>query len=213
MRPRYDFEGLVAALNRAGSFSSALQRIMPEARRRHSEAAADLAADLAARYGHPDADTVRRAALLHDVGRTLDLAALKGIACWHGWLPDGYEWAAGANLLHGPAGAAVARAVGLSAEGAAAVRYHVTGRPELALADKIVMAADAAEGTRRYAWAPAAREALAVSLELAVAFWVVLKVEKVRAAGLALHPRSSQTLDALDADVAAEARRLANPFL
>jgi hypothetical protein len=38
-------------------------------------------------------------------------------------------------------------------------------------------------------------------------------VEQVRAAGLALHPRSSQTLDALDADVVAEARRLANPFL
>ena len=213
MRPRCDFEGLVAALNRAENSSSALRLIMPEARRRHSEAASDLAADLAARYGHPDADAIRRAALLHDVGRTLDLAALKGIACWHGWPPDDYEWAAGANLLHGPAGAAVAQAVELSAEGAAAVRYHVTGRPELALADKIIMAADAAEGTRRYAWAPTAREALAVSLELAVAFWIVLKVERVRAAGLALHPRSSQTLDALGADLVAEARRLANPFL
>jgi len=213
MRPRYDFEGLVAALNRAGNLSSGLHLIMPEARRRHSEAASDLAADLAARYGHPDADAVRRAALLHDVGRSLNLAALRGINDWHGWPPDDYEWAAGANLLHGPAGAAVARAVGLSAEGAAAVRYHVTGRPELALADKIIMAADAAEGTRRYAWAPTAREALAVSLELAVAFWVVLKVESVRAARLALHPRSSQTLEALGADVVAEARRLAKPFL
>ncbi len=213
MRPRYDFESLVAALSRAEDLSSALRRIMPDARRRHSEAASDLAGDLAARYGHPDADAVRRAALLHDVGRTLGLAALKGIAHWHGWPPDDHEWAAGANLLHGPAGAAVAQAVGLSAEGAAAVRYHVTGRPELTPADKIVMAADAAERTRRYAWAPAAREALAVSLDLAVAFWLVLKVEKVRAAGLTLHPRSSQTLDALGADVVAEARRLANPFL
>ncbi len=213
MRPRYDFESLVAALSRAEDLSSALRRIMPDARRRHSEAASDLARDLAARFGHPDADAVRRAALLHDVGRTLGLAALKGIAHWHGWPPDDHEWAAGANLLHGPAGAAVAQAVGLSAEGAAAVRYHVTGRPELAPADKMVMAADAAERTRRYAWAPAAREALAVSLDLAVAFWLVLKVEKVRAAGLTLHPRSSQTLDALGADVVAEARRLANPFL
>jgi hypothetical protein len=75
------------------------------------------------------------------------------------------------------------------------------------------MAADAAEETRPYAWAPAAREALETSLELAVSFWVYLKVEKVRAAGLPLHPRSAETLAALDATLVAEARRLARPFL
>ena len=119
----------------------------------------------------------------------------------------------GADLLHGPAGAAAAAALGLPTEGAAAVRYHVTGRPDLTPADMIVMAADAAEETRPYAWAAAAREALATSLGLAVAFWVYLKAEKVRAAGLPLHPRSAETLAALDDTLAAEARRRARPFL
>ncbi len=213
MKAAYGFDELVAALSGAEDLISALRLIMPPARWRHSEAASRLAASLAAEYGHPEAAEVRRAALLHDVGRTLRASAWASIADWHGWPPDDDEWAGGAGLLHGPAGAAAGTALGLTAEGAAAVRYHVTGRPGLTLADMIVMAADAAEETRRYRWAPTARRALADSLELAVAFWVTLKAEMVRAAGLALHPRSRQTLAYLGADVVAAARRLAVPFL
>jgi HD superfamily phosphohydrolase YqeK len=116
-------------------------------------------------------------------------------------------------LMHGPAGAAVAAALGLPEEGVAAVRYHVTGRPDLTLLDKIIMAADAAEETRPYPWAAAARRALQDSLELAVAFWIKLKTEQVRAGGGVVHPRSSQTLAALGSETAAEARRLVIPFL
>ena len=208
-----DLGRLVAALRGVGDIGSALRAVLPAERMRHSEAASRLAAEVAVRYGHPGADVVRRAALLHDVGRALEAPALRDVAVWRGWRPDKYEWAGGMDLLHGPAGALVAAAAGLPAEGAAAVRYHVTGRPALTLADKAVMAADAAEETRPYAWAEAAREALAVSLELAVAFWVYLKAEKVRAAGLPLHPRSAQTLAAFDGALVAEARRRARPFL
>ena len=213
MKAAYGFDELVAALRGAEDLGSALRRIMPPARWRHGEAASRLAASLATKYGHADVEVVRRAALLHDVGRALESSAPTNIADWHGWPPDDDEWAGGPGLRHGPAGAAVAAALALAAEGAAAVRYHVTGRSGLTLADKIVMAADAAEETRRYRWAPTARRALADSLELAVAFWVTLKAEKVRAAGLTVHPRSSQTLASLDDAVIAEARRLAVPFL
>lgn len=208
-----DFGRLVAALRDADDLASALRGVMPADRWRHSEAAARLAGELAERSGYPDPDVVHRAALLHDVGRVLAVSALRRVSEWHGWPPDEDEWAGGADLLHGPAGAAIAAALGLPAEGAAAVRYHVTGRPALTPADKIIMAADAAEETRPYAWAAAARKALETSLELAVAFWVFLKVEKVRAAGLPLHPRSAETLAALDEALVAEARRLARPFL
>jgi HD superfamily phosphohydrolase YqeK len=75
------------------------------------------------------------------------------------------------------------------------------------------MAADAAEETRQYPWAAAARRALQDSLDLAVAFWITLKAEQVRAAGRKLHPRSSQTLASLGSRIAAEARRLVTPFL
>jgi putative nucleotidyltransferase with HDIG domain len=208
-----DFGRLVATLRGADDLASAVRGALPAERWRHSEAAARLAGELAERYGYAEPDVVRRAALLHDVGRGLSLPALRGVPDWYGWPPDEAEWAGGADLLHGPAGAAVATALGLAAEGAAAVRYHVTGRPALTLADRIIMAADAAEETRPYDWAEVAREALETSLELAVAFWVYLKVEKVRAAGLPLHPRSAETLAAFDAKLVAEARRLARPFL
>lgn len=213
MKPGGDFGRLVATLQRADDLESAVRGVLPEERWRHSEAAARLAGELADRYGYPEPDVVRRAALLHDVGRALEVPALRDVSDWYGWPPDEDEWSGGADLLHGPAGAAVASALGLAAEGAAAVRYHVTGRPDLTLADRIIMAADAAEETRPYAWAPAAREALGTSLELAVAFWVYLKVEKVRAAGFPLHHRSAETLAAFDATLIAEARRLARPFL
>ncbi len=186
---------------------------MPPGRWRHSDAASSLAAELATRYRYPAADVARRAALLHDVGRTLTNSALAAIVDWRGWPPDEDERAAGPGLMHGPAGAAVAAALGLAGEGATAIRYHVTGRADLSLLDKIIMAADAAEETRQYPWAAGARRALQDSLDLAVAFWLTLKAEQVRAAGRKLHPRSSQTLVSLGSRIAAEARRLVTPFL
>lgn len=213
MSAALDFDGLAAALNEADDLSSVLRAIMPPARWRHSDAASRLASALAARYDYSAADVARRAALLHDVGRTLAPSALATIVDWRGWPPDEDERAAGPALMHGPAGAAVTAALGLPAEGVAAVRYHVTGRWDLTLLDKIVMAADAAEETRQYPWAAAARRALEDSLEIAVAFWITLKGEQVRAAGRKLHPRSSQALASLGSETTAEARRRVISFL
>jgi putative nucleotidyltransferase with HDIG domain len=208
-----DFDGLVSVLRRADDLTSALRAVMTPARWRHSEAAGRLAAVLAARYSCNRPEIVRRAALLHDVGRALPPEAIAHIVDWRGWPPDEYERAAGPALTHGPAGAAVAAALGLADEAAAAIRFHVTGREGLTVTDKIVMAADAAEETRPYPWAETARRALDESLELCVAFWITLKIEQVRAAGRAVHPRSSQTLASLGADITTRARSLAAPFL
>ncbi|MGD8717833.1 MAG: HD domain-containing protein [Candidatus Zixiibacteriota bacterium] len=208
-----DFNAVVAALGAAADEDSALREMMSERRYDHSRGAAELAETLARQYGHPAPALVRRAALLHDVGRVLTPRAMKGISDWRGWPPDDVEKAVGPGLLHGPAGAAVASALGLPAEGAAAIRYHVTGRPEPTLADRIIMAADAAEESRSYAWAPPAREALAESLDLAVAFWLIVKAGAVRAAGRVPHSRSAETLATLDGAVVRRARRLAEPFL
>jgi putative nucleotidyltransferase with HDIG domain len=213
MSAGYDFDGLVAHLRGTDDLAAALRSVMTPSRWRHSEAAARLAANLAARYHRDGADVARQAALLHDVGRALLPEALANIVDWRGWPPDECERAAGPALTHGPAGAAVAAALDLADEAAAAIRFHVTGRGRLTVIDKIVMAADAAEETRPYRWAEAARRALEESLELGVAFWITLKAEQVRASGRAVHPRSSQTLTTLGAEMTARARSLINPFL
>jgi putative nucleotidyltransferase with HDIG domain len=213
MTPADDFDGLVAALAGSTDEDSALRAMMSEGRYRHSRGAAELAETLARQYGHPAPEMVRRAALLHDVGRVLTPRAMKSVSDWRGWPPDDVEMSGGAGLLHGPAGAAVASALDLPAEGTAAVRYHVTGKPEPTLAERIIMAADAAEETRSYAWAPAAREVLAESLDLAVAFWLIIKAGAVKAAGRVPHPRSAEAIASLGADGVSRARRLAEPFL
>ncbi|UCH78849.1 MAG: HD domain-containing protein, partial [Candidatus Coatesbacteria bacterium] len=121
---------------------------MPARRWRHCREASRLAEELAGRYGHVEPALVARAALLHDVGRSWRLSSLRAVSEWYGWEPDAEEWEGGEGLLHGPAGAAFASALGLSPEGAAAIRYHVTGRPDLSATDKLVMAADACEAGR-----------------------------------------------------------------
>lgn len=208
-----ELEALARTLRGAEDIVSALRGIMPARRWRHCREASRLAGELAARYGHPSPALVAQAALLHDVGRSWRETSLRAVSKWYGWEPDAEEWAGGEGLLHGPAGAAFASALGLPREGATAIRYHVTGRPGLTATDKVVMAADACEPGRPYEWAAAARETLAASLDRAVAFWVVLKMEYVRAAGLALHPRSAATLAALDAELVAEVRPLVRPFV
>jgi len=210
---RFDFDELVAALAGAEDVDSALCHIFPAGRRRHALGAASLAASLAERHGYPDAGALYRGGLLHDAGRALKAGALRSLADWRGWPPDDAELRGGDGLLHGPAGAAVAAALGLPADVCGAIRYHVTGRPGATLAEIITMAADAAEPSRPYAWADAARAALAESLDLAVAFWIHLKAGFVKADGGAVHPRAAAMWASLDDAVKREAERLARPYL
>jgi len=207
------FGDFVKKWRRAERNDSALLRLVAPSRRAHAQGAAALAGDLAARWGYDAPDVLRRAALGHDLGRALSLPTLHAISDWYGFEPDDHERAAGVGLLHGPAGGALAAAAGFPAGAAAAVRYHVTGRPSPPLADKIIMAADAAEPSRTYPWAGVVRDALASSLDLAVAFWIYLKTEAVKAGGLEVHPRAVATLASFDEAVVAEARRLGRPFI
>jgi len=172
-----------------------------------------MAAELAERYGYADITTATRAALLHDVGKVIIPQEIKEIEDWQSWDPDEEEWKAGMSLLHAPVGAWLATQLGVPREGAAAIRYHVTGRPEMTLLDKIIMAADAAEHTRTYPWAEEMRYILSSSLDLAVAFWVNIKEGFVRLGGGVVHPRSSLTLQSLDAVLNHEAALLAKPYL
>lgn len=206
--PALTFTTVGEELRRAVVWEDVVARVLPPARFRHAMGAAALASELARRFDHAEEALVTRAALIHDIGRGFPTAFLGQVEEWFGWRPDDEEVTAGAALLHGPAGGAVATAAGLPEWAAAAVRYHVTGRPQLTLADKIVMAADAAEASRRYPWAMTAREILDWSLDVAVAFWLRLKAAAVEREGRSVHTRSKEAFASFPAEVRAEAERL-----
>lgn len=205
---RFTLDKLIAILRGAADDEAALADVMPPSRLRHSLGAAALAGELAVRYGYPDPAEITRAALWHDVGRAASADSVPGAAAAMGWPPDAEE-AGNPELLHGPAGAAVAAACGLGKAAAAAIRYHVTSRPGAPQADMIIMAADAAEPYRRFQWADGARAALSVSLEMACAYWLSVKIEYVRARGAKVHPRGEEALATYDAALRTEAERLA----
>lgn len=181
---------------------------MSPSKLRHSLGAAALAGKLAVRYGYPDPAAISRGALWHDVGRVATADSISAAAAAMGWPPDAEE-TGNSELLHGPAGAAIATACGLGRAAAAAIRYHVTSRPGAPLADMIIMAADAAEPYRRFRWADGARAALSVSLEMACAYWIYVKIDYVRARGAKVHPGAEAALATYDAALRVEAERLA----
>ena len=203
----FPLEVLIVKLKGAADERAALKSIMPRPRWDHSWGAAVLAGDLAVRFGYPAPEEISRAALWHDVGRLATTASVPTAAQSAGWPPDADE-TGNRELLHGPAGAAVATAVGLGAAGAAAIRFHVTSRPRPPLADMIILAADAAEPHRRYLWAAGVRDALATSLDLACALWINVKIAQVRAVGGRVHPRAENALAAYDDVIRSEAERL-----
>jgi HD superfamily phosphohydrolase YqeK len=205
-------EMLIVNCKGAADENAALAGIMPRPRWEHSLGAATLAGELAVRFDYPEPARIYRAALWHDVGRLATSSSIPSVARSAGWAPDAEE-IGNPELLHGPAGAAVAAAVGVGMMEAAAIRYHVTSRPCPPLADMIILAADAAEQSRRYPWAEGARRALVVSLELACAFWITLKIAHVLAAGGRVHPRAKAALAGYDSPVRAEAERLTKVYL
>jgi len=184
---------LLGHLQRADALPAALISFLPPPRYIHSAGTASLAVNLARKYGYENLPGINAAGWLHDAARILDPGEARVAANEGGWPPDENETAAG-EMSHGPAGGALVAALGWGEDLAAAVRYHVTGRPAAPLADKILMAADAAEPSRVYDGVEVVREALEASLDLAVVLWIKLKLEYVRRAGEAEHPRAVKTL-------------------
>ncbi len=119
---------------------------------------------LAERYG-ADRELARRAALLHDCTKKLDVDRQLALCAEYGVEVDELERQT-ANLLHAKTGAAVAREVfGECEEVCEAIRWHTTGRAGMTLLEKVIYLADYIEPNRDYEGVDALREAVYEDLD------------------------------------------------
>ncbi len=131
-------------------FMSALSRFgLSESRIQHTLGVRETAVDLADRFGaRMQASAV--AAMLHDIAKAMPLIEMQNVARrWDLALPD--EILESGNLLHGPAGAAIAEhELGiLDSEILSAIACHTVGKPGMSKLEKILFIADAIEPNRR----------------------------------------------------------------
>ena len=104
---------------------------------------------LAQRYG-ADVEKARRAALLHDCTKKLEMEEQLALCETYGMELDELEQVA-LKLLHSKTGAAIARDVfGVDDEIYSAIYYHTTGRAGMTLLEKIIYLADYIEPTRDF---------------------------------------------------------------
>jgi ribosome silencing factor RsfS/YbeB/iojap len=143
----------------------ALEARLGKKRAAHVTGVAEMAAELAERYG-VDANKAERAALLHDWFRNTPLAELDALIDVYGLDPS---LKGDANLSHGPVAAAFTeRELGVTDEELLdAVRYHTTGRAGMSALEKILYAADAAEPSRDYEGVSELREIVRKDLDAA----------------------------------------------
>lgn len=125
-----------------------LKQNMSEKRYLHSMGVAYTAASLAMRYS-ADVDQAMLAGWLHDCGKENDEEKLYQI-CLANQIEVTEDEKSNLQLLHGKVGALFAQTkYGVfDDEVLSAIRYHITGRPEMSILEKIVFVADFIEPSR-----------------------------------------------------------------
>jgi len=122
---------------------------MQDKRLQHTLGVRDTAVELASLHG-ASMQAAAVAAMLHDIAKPLPLAEMQRVVRGYGLaLPE--EVTRDANLLHGPAAAAIAEnELGVTHPGVlSAIGCHTTGKPGMSILDKVIFIADAIEPNRR----------------------------------------------------------------
>ena len=141
---------------------------------------------LAQAYG-ADVEKARRAALLHDCTKKLELEEQLRLCDQYDIDMDEMERQT-LKLQHSRTGAAIARHVfGVSDAVYDAIRYHTTGRPDMTLLEKIIYIADYIEPNRRFDGVEAVREATARSLDEGILLGLTMTIEEMKGYGTPIH--------------------------
>ena len=151
---------------------------------------------LAERYG-ADVEKARRAALLHDITKKLDMADQLALCQRYGIRLDDLEKKA-LKLLHAKTGAAIARDVfGVDDEIYNAIWYHTTGHAGMTLLEKIIYIADYIEPSRDFPGVDRLRKVCYENLDAGVLLGLEMTVEEMTAMGNPVHRATLEARDFL----------------
>lgn len=139
----------------------------------------------------------RRAAILHDCTKYLDLNEQLAICEKYKVELDDMERKA-VKLLHSKTGAALARYVfGECEEVCQAICWHTTGKEDMTLLEKILYIADYMEPTRDFEGVEKLRDLVYVDLDAAVLLGTEMSIEEMIGYGNPIHPNTLAARDFL----------------
>lgn len=151
---------------------------------------------LAERYG-ADVEKARRAALLHDCTKKLDMAEQLALCRQYGIELDELEQKA-LKLLHAKTGAAIARDVfGVDGEIYSAIWWHTTGHAGMTLLEKIMYLADYIEPSRNFPGVDRLRKACYEDLDRGLLMGLEMTVQEMEEMGNPVHHATLEARDAL----------------
>jgi nicotinate-nucleotide adenylyltransferase len=151
---------------------------------------------LAQRYG-ADVEKARRAALLHDCTKKLEMEDQLSLCEKYGMELDELEQVA-LKLLHSKTGAAIAKDVfGVDDEIYSAIYYHTTGRAGMTLLEKIIYLADYIEPTRDFPDVDVLRKACYEDLDKGLLLGLEMSIEEMQRMGNPVHHATVEARDAL----------------
>lgn len=151
---------------------------------------------LAQRYG-ADVEKARRAALLHDCTKKLDMDGQLALCRRYGIRLDELEQKA-LKLLHARTGAAIARDVfGVDGDIYSAIRWHTTGRAGMTLLEKIMYLADYIEPSRDFPGVEELRRVCYEDLDRGLLMGLEMTIEEMRGMGNPIHHATMEARDFL----------------
>ena len=151
---------------------------------------------LAERYG-ADVEKARRAALLHDCTKKLDMEEQLALCRRYGIQLDELEQKA-LKLLHSKTGAAIARDVfGVDDDIYSAIWYHTTGHADMTKLEKIIYLADYIEPSRDFPGVDKLRKVCYEDLDRGLLMGLEMTIEEMTSMGNPVHHATIEAREAL----------------
>ena len=151
---------------------------------------------LAGRWG-ADVEKARRAALLHDCTKKLNLEEQLAVAERFQVPLDEMERRE-IKLLHAKTGAGIAEAVfGTDREITEAIRWHTTGKGGMTLLEKVLYLADYIEPTRDFPGVEELRKRCYENLDAGLLLGLEMTIREMEERGAPIHPKTLEARDAL----------------
>ena len=186
-----DLKHLSDADLRAVSYSMIRAKRIP-----HIKGTEEEAVRLARHWGANE-EYARRAAILHDCTKYLELDEHLAICAQYGVELDEMERVA-PKLLHSKSGAALAKYIfGEPEEVCRAIFWHTTGKADMTLLEKILYIADYMEPTRDFDGVEELRRLAYADLDSAVVLGAEMSIEDMRRWGNPIHPNTQAARDFL----------------